>query len=137
MSKVSGYGWSVTVEVLHYLVSLVGVSFFSGDIVIPAGSLVIAYFAVNPLMWSWRSSFEEALPFWEDVRREPVRSVGKFLVSLVLALGFPLICVAAVVWAAAWLKYNPYSDDFTYFSGAPMLTNVSCPFLWEDPLANV
>jgi hypothetical protein len=38
VSKVSGYGWSVTVEVLHYLVSLVGVSFFSGDIVIPAGS---------------------------------------------------------------------------------------------------
>jgi hypothetical protein len=68
--------------------------------------------------------------------RELARSVGKFLAAFVLALEFPLICIAAVFWASAWLKYNLYSDDFTYFSGVPMLTKVSCPFLWEDPLAN-
>jgi len=73
------------VEVLHYSVSLVGISFFSSDTVIPADSLVIAYFAVFPLMWSWGIYFEKAQPFWERCSASASTNCGKVSGAFIVA----------------------------------------------------
>ena len=72
----SEYGWPVFVEILHYLVSLVGISFFSGYLLIPISSFLIAYLAVNPVFFLWRSSLQDALPSLKGVRRKAVHFVG-------------------------------------------------------------
>ena len=138
VNSVSEYGSSVVVEILHYLGSLWGISFFSGDETIPLSSCIVAVFALVPLLWPWRTFFEEDRPplSWHDVWREPGRSIGTCLMFFILGLGYPLVSTVASVLAFAWYKYNPYSDDFAYLPGVQIPTNVSCPFLWQDPLAN-
>jgi hypothetical protein len=128
VDKVSEHGVSVFVEILHYWVSLVGISYFSGDESIPTCSFLIAFFALCPLLWPWHTFFEG----WEDVRR----SVSGILMLCLLGFTYPLASAAASVWYFALLKYNPPSDDFMYVPGYQVPTNISCPFLWEDPLAN-
>jgi len=55
--SVSEYGSPVFIEILHYLGSLWGISFFSGDETIPLVLFLVAVLALVPLLWPWRTFF--------------------------------------------------------------------------------
>jgi hypothetical protein len=118
-------GWSIPTEILHYLGSLCVITYLAGDDSMYKILFVAAFLLLLPTLWPWGD-------FAVSIKEEPWTTL--LIVGLPSVL--PLLFAAVSMWFYFLASYNPYSDRFTDAFGNPVPTNVPCPSLWTDPLAN-
>jgi hypothetical protein len=131
------HGVSVVIEVLHYVVSLCLVSYYASDVLINYTLFVAAIFTLCPFLWPYDIFFGYFREIsWREWRDDLLRTILEIVITIGMGLVVPGIAVAASTRLFVLASYNPFSDHFTSYSGTPAPTDVPCPFLWQDPLAN-
>jgi hypothetical protein len=135
--NVEEYSVSIFIELLHYLGSWWLISYYADDFLINSSLPLLAILALNAFIWPYATFFDEFdWLSWQELRDDPKEVILGIFMFLVLGLLLPLTCAAMSICYFVWISYNPYSDHFTDWSGAPVPTDVPCPQLWQDPLAN-
>jgi len=156
----------ILAEIMLYIVSLCFASYYAGDGVNETGLIAVAWFGAVMLLWPWHLLFQDdsLLPQMKEtlvddllptlkrlatIRRgfeaqkkvlaeawEHITMVA-MMVGILLMHIIPLLFGACAAYFFFLITYAPESDHFADDQGNPLPTDIPCPELWKDPMADL